>query len=80
MDDENVPETETEDKETSLQKRSMKKSEERLKQKPVAAIGLIVFFTSVLSIILVLGFLHIVTDFDFGKANAERMTLVLHRK
>lgn len=71
MDDENVPATETEDKETSLQKRSMKKSEERLKQKPVAAIGLIVFFTSVLSITLVLGFLHIVTDFDFGKANAD---------
>lgn len=71
MDDENVPETETEDKEISLQKRSMKKSEERLKQKPVAAIGLIVLITSFLSIILVLGFLHIVTDFDFGKANAD---------
>ena len=69
VDDEIIPKSEETKQDKPLQKQS-NSFKKHLNQKPVAAIGLIIFFTSVLSIVLVFAILHMMTDFEFGKANA----------
>ena len=52
-----------------MQKQS-KPFKKQLNQNPVTTIGLIILFTSVLSIVLAFAILYLMTDFEFDKANA----------
>ena len=59
--------------ETKQDKPSQKQSKpfkNQLNQNPVTTIGLIILFTSVLSIVLAFAILYLMTDFEFDKANA----------
>ena len=69
VDDEIIPKSEETKQDKPLQKQS-KPFKKQLNQNPVTTIGLIILFTSVLSIVLAFAILYLMTDFEFDKANA----------
>lgn len=78
VNDETIPKSEETKQEKPLQKQS-NPFKNQLNQKPVATIGLIILLTSALSIFLVFAILHVMNNFEFGKANAianDAMTVI----